>query len=156
MTFSKTRLGGLLFLALSIGYGYSAQSIALFPGEELEPFSARTLPYTLAVLGGLCSLFLVLFGKDELVEDSGNSELDIKLAASLLLTMVGYGLALEWLGFLLATILFLIIGFWLLGERRIKMLLGVSVPFTVGFWALLTQALDIYLAPGQVFTALGG
>jgi putative tricarboxylic transport membrane protein len=70
--------------------------------------------------------------------------------------MIAYGLALEWLGFLVATTLFLLIGFWLLGERRPKIMLAVSVPFTLGFWLLLTQALDIYLAPGQILYMFGG
>lgn len=156
MTLSKTRLGGLIFLVLSIGYGYSATSIPLFPGEEFEPFSARTLPYALAVMGALCSAFLILFGKDDTSGELDLASLDIRLSTSLLLLMVGYGLALEWLGFLIATILFLMIGFWLLGERRLKTIVLVAVPFTVGFWLLLTKALDIYLAPGQILNLFGG
>ena len=157
MSLSKTRIGGLTFLLLSIAYGYSATSIPLFPGEELEPFSARTLPYFLAILGCVLSLFLLLFGRDgDSVDEASTTDLDWRLAASLLALMVAYGLALEWLGFLIATILFLIIGFWLLGERRPKILLAVSVPFTLGFWSLLTKALDIYLAPGQILTIFGG
>lgn len=157
MMLSKNRIGGLLFLALSIGYGYSATSIPLFPGEELEPVSARSLPYVLAILGGLLSLALLLFDKgDDPAQSEQLSDLDWRLAASLLLLMIAYGLALEWLGFLLATLVFLMCGFWLLGERRPKVLLGVAVPFTVGFWALLTQALDIYLAPGSLMHLLGG
>jgi len=157
MLVSKTRIGGLTFLLLSIAYGYSATAIPLFPGEEAEPVSARTLPYFLAVLGCALSLFLLLFGRDgDGVDDGANADLDWRLAASLLLLMIAYGLALEWLGFLVATTLFLIVGFWMLGERRPKILLAVSVPFTVGFWLLLTQALDIYLAPGQILNMFGG
>ena len=157
MLVSKTRIGGLMFLLLSMAYGYSAMSIPLFPGEEAEPFSARTLPYFLAVLGSGLSLFLLLFGRDgDHVDNGVNADLDWRLAASLLLLMIAYGLALEWLGFLFATTLFLVIGFWMLGERRLKMLLVVSIPFTVGFWLLLTQALDIYLAPGQILNMFGG
>lgn len=156
MSLSKTRLGGLIFLVLSIAYGYSATSIPLFPGEEFEPFTARTLPFVLSSLGAICSAFLILFGKDETLGETNLAELDIRLAASLLLLMIGYGLALEWLGFLIATILFLAIGFWLLGEKRVKTIFLVAVPFTVGFWLLLTQALDIYLAPGQILNVLGG
>ena len=157
MSLSKTRIGGLLFLLLSVAYGYSATSIALFPGEETEPFGARTLPYFLAALGSGLSLFLLLFGSDgDRVEDNVGADLDWRLAAGLLVLMVAYGLALEWLGFLVATTLFLIIGFRMLGERRPGVLLAVSVPFTVGFWLLLTKALDIYLAPGQILNSFGG
>jgi putative tricarboxylic transport membrane protein len=156
MTLSKNRIGGLLFLLLSIAYGYSALDIALFPGEELEPVSARTFPYALAFLGAICSFALIVFDRgDESIDDGMAGELHWQLAAGLLLLMIGYGLALEWLGFLIATILFLTSGFWMLGERRPKILLAVAIPFTLGFWALLTQALDIYLAPGLLLNALG-
>jgi len=156
MNLSRTRIGGLAFLLLSLAYGYSATSIALFPGEESEPFSARTLPYFLAALGSALSLLLLLGRDEDRVEENANADLDWRLAAGLLVLMIAYGLALEWLGFLVATTLFLIVGFWMLGERRPRILLAVSVPFTVGFWLLLTQALDIYLAPGQILNSFGG
>jgi len=156
MNLSRTRIGGLAFLLLSVAYGYSATSIALFPGEESEPFSARTLPYFLAALGSALSLLLLLGRDEDRVEENANADLDWRLAAGLLVLMIAYGLALEWLGFLVATTLFLIVGFWMLGERRPGILLAVSVPFTVGFWLLLTQALDIYLAPGQILNSFGG
>ncbi len=70
--------------------------------------------------------------------------------------VVLFAVALEWLGFLVSTILFLIGGYWLLGERRIKTLLIASVPFAVFIWFSLSQLLDIYLAPGRLITMLFG
>lgn len=157
MNISRTRIGGLFFLLLSVAYGYSATSITMFPGEEMEPFTARTLPYFLATLGGALSLYLLLFGRDgQRVDKGADTDLDWQLAASLLLLMIAYGLALEWLGFLVATTLFLVVGFWLLGERRVTILFSVAIPFTAGFWLLLTRALDIYLAPGRLLNVFGG
>lgn len=157
MTLSKNRLGGLIFLLLSMTYGYTATEITLFPGEEFEPVTSRTFPYALALLGAICSLALIVFDREsESAGDGMSGDLHWRLAAGLLLLMIGYGLALEWLGFLIATILFLVCGFWMLGEHRPKILLAVAIPFTVGFWALLTQALDIYLAPGLILNFLGG
>lgn len=155
MTITKDRMGGLIFLALSIAYGYSATSIPMYPGDELEPFTARTLPYVLAVLGGLTSLCIVLLGRDgEALKEM--PALDLKLAVSLLLLMVVYGLTLEWLGFFLATSVFLMAGYWVLGERRKSILFWASFPFAGGFWLVLTQLLDIYLAPGELMQWLGG
>ncbi len=155
MTITKDRVGGLIFLAVSIAYGYSATSIPMYPGDELEPFTARTLPYVLAVLGGAISLFIVLLSRDgETLNDMPS--LNLKLAAGLLLLMVAYGLTLEWLGFFLATSLFLIAGYWVLGERRKSMLFWASFPFAGGFWLILTELLDIYLAPGELMLWLGG
>jgi len=65
--------------------------------------------------------------------------------------MVGYGLTIEPLGFLISTILFLSGGFWAMGERRIKIILLVSITVTVVFWFILTQLLKIYLEPGILY-----
>lgn len=61
MRLTKERFGGLLFLLLSLAYGYHATQIPGYPGDEYEPFTASTLPYALAGLGALLSLLLVLF-----------------------------------------------------------------------------------------------
>ena len=50
--------------------------------------------------------------------------------------------------FLLSTTLFLSAGFYILGERRLTMLLGVSSAFSLVFYLLMTQALGLYLSPG--------
>jgi putative tricarboxylic transport membrane protein len=47
-------------------------------------------------------------------------------------------------------------GYWLLGERRLRTLLLASVPFAVGFWLLLAKVLDIYLAPGKLWQLVLG
>lgn len=58
MHLTKERLGGLLFLLLSLAYGYHATQIPGYPGDEYEPFTASTLPYALAGAGALLSLLL--------------------------------------------------------------------------------------------------
>jgi putative tricarboxylic transport membrane protein len=60
--------------------------------------------------------------------------------------MVAYGLTVRPAGFLISTSLFLAIGFFILGERRWLVLLGVSVPLVVLFWLLMTQVLNVYIA----------
>ena len=69
-----------------------------------------------------------------------------------LVLMALYGLGLTYIGFVLATGLFLLAGFYLLGERRKLVLFGASFPFVIAFYLLLTQGLDIYLEPGLIFT----
>jgi len=66
--------------------------------------------------------------------------------------MALYGVGLTYIGFVLATSFFLLAGFYLLGERRKKVLFGASFPFVIAFYLLLTQGLDIYLEPGVIFT----
>jgi putative tricarboxylic transport membrane protein len=150
MTISKERIGALFFLVLSIVYGYLAYQIRLYPGDEYEAMTARTLPFVLSGLGILFSLVLLATGKRQ-DHVAGIAGLDWKPVILLMLLSLVYGLALDWLGFLVSTTLFLIAGFCILGETRPKILLLVAVPFVFIFWFGLTQMLDIYLAPGRIF-----
>ncbi|WP_067869846.1 tripartite tricarboxylate transporter TctB family protein [Neptuniibacter marinus] len=156
MMLTKDHIGGLVFLCLSVLYGYYAGSIHMLPGDEFEPFTARTVPYALAILGAVLSVGLLLTAKRSVENRLSLNGYDFALVAKLLLLIVCFGLALEWTGFMLATMLFLIAGFWMLGERRIKMLLLVSVPFAVSIWFILAKLLDIYLAPGQLYMQIFG
>ncbi len=140
-------------MLLSLAYGYHATQIPGYPGDEYEPFTASTLPYALAGAGALLSLLLICFpGGERLQRESGNW----RLVFALLLLMLAYGLALGWLGFLVATTLFLIGGIRLMGEQSLAFTCKVSLPFTLIFWALLTKGLNVYLEPGRLFTQLLG
>ncbi|WP_428622087.1 tripartite tricarboxylate transporter TctB family protein [Sedimenticola sp.] len=156
MTISKDHIGGLTFLLLSVTYGYYAGQISLLPGDEFEPFHAQTVPDALAVLGIGLSLLLLMTAHRSSASRISLVGYNFALVAKLLLLVVAFALALEWVGFLLSTIFFLIGGYWLLGERKPKTLLLASVPFAAGFWFVLTQLLDIYLAPGQLFRLFFG
>jgi len=162
---NKDLIGSLIFLALSIAYGASAQLIPFYPGDEYEPFTARTLPFVLSVLGAGLSFSLLISSlkntKDadaELIKPTLKSAVgyDWNTVIKLLALMIFYAVALKWLGFIIATTVFLFGGFWILGERRKKVLFGASLPFVVVFWFMLTQLLDIFLAPGQLFSVFGG
>lgn len=168
LSLNKDLIGGLIFLALSISYGLSAQLIPYFPGDEYEPFTARTLPYVLSVLGTVLSFSLVINAlreqqknkqqaSDELAVPTLKPALgyDWSTVIKLLAIMVVYAMGLKWMGFVIATTFFLFAGFWVLGERRKKILFGASLPFVLVFWFALTQLLDIYLAPGQLFALIG-
>lgn len=150
MTLSKERIGALFFLVVSIVYGYLASEIKLYPGDELDPMTAQTLPYVLSAMGIAFSLFLLING-DHKDFGSGFAHLNWKPVIALMLLTLFYGFSLDWLGFLISTTVFLIAGFRILGEKRIKVLLLVAVPFVFIFWFGLTQLLDIYLAPGRIF-----
>ena len=122
MTLTKDHIGGLVFLLLSVAYGYYGQQIPLLPGDEWEPFHARTLPDALAALGVVLSLVMLVTAERKPEGKLVLAGYDFGLVAKLLGAVLVFALALEWLGFLLATIVFLVSGFWLLGERRIKTL----------------------------------
>lgn len=157
LSLSRDRLSGLIFLLVCLIYGHQTTQIQLFPGDEYEAFTARTLPYLLTAAGIIMSLLLIIMSPATSNEqDSSRSEssLDWRLLTSFIILMTAYGVGLTWLGFVLATSLFLLVGFWLLGERRKLVLLGASFPFVTLFWLLLTKVLDIYLEPGYLFLSL--
>lgn len=156
MAITKDHIGGLIFLCLSVAYGYYAQEIPLLPGEEFEPFTPQTMPNALAFLCGILSIALIISGSRSEEDKLTLVGLRFRLIGALVLLVVIFALALEWLGFLVSTIIFLVIGYRLLGERRPKTLFLASVPFACGLWFILTQLLDIYLAPGRLMMIFGG
>ncbi|MGY5539256.1 tripartite tricarboxylate transporter TctB family protein [Vibrio brasiliensis] len=148
---SRDRVGAMIFLIVCLCYGYQTSQIPMFPGDEYEPFTARTLPTILTFIGVGLSLILLVTGQPD-VQSGAVLEFKWKLLIGFLVLMALYGVGLTYIGFVLATSLFLLAGFYLLGERRVKVLLGASFPFVIAFYLLLTQGLDIYLEPGVIFT----
>lgn len=150
----RDTVGPLILLVFCLVYGAFALQIDMFPGQELEAFTPRTLPIGLTILGVLLSLILIL----QSVKAGGGPSvaemvrgLDWGRTAALIVLMALYGLALSPLGFILSTIMFLLAGFLVLGERRPLVLLLAAVPLVVLFWALMTRVLGIYLEPGRLW-----
>ncbi len=147
----RDRVGAMIFLIVCLCYGYQTTQIPLFPGDEYEPFTARTLPTLLTFAGIGLSLLLLVAGKPD-KQSGAVVDFNWKLLIGFLVLMALYGVGLTYLGFVLATGFFLLAGFYILGERRKNILFGASFPFVVAFYLLLTQGLDIYLEPGVIFT----
>ncbi len=156
---TKDKVGALFFLVLSIAYGVLAFDIPLtFVGMD-EVFTARTLPFALAVAGAVVAFFILVLPS---AKTGGNAAigaafhgLNWKQVALLAGLMVFYGLTIRGIGFVLSTSLFLIGGFRVLGERRILVLLLASVPVVIMFWLLMTRVLGVYLDPGSLYFFLG-
>lgn len=150
MSLTKDRFGGLLFLLLSITYGYYAADIPLLPGDKFEPFHAQTMPYWLSGLGVIFSILLIVLKPALTMESESISNSNLVLMLGLMAFTFVFSVALPWLGFPITTSIFLASSYWLLGERRPKMLVFASVPFALVFWLLLTQVLDVYIAPARL------
>jgi len=150
MNVSRDSLAALLLFALFTSYGIEATQIDLFPGQEFEPFKPRTFPYGIALAGMALAAIRVLqtFRKGE-AHDAAVPTYDRKRVAILCIVMVGYGALFVPLGFILATTLFLLASFYTLGERRPTLLVVLPLSFTLLFWAVMTQLLGLYLAPGD-------
>lgn len=163
---TRDRLGAFLMLVFSIGYGVMIFDIPLLPFQANQAFTARTMPQALSLLGIALSLILLLrpagTGADEEAAwrramrqllrpapagEDGRRPHPLLRVGLLCLLMVVYGLTVRPFGFLLSTTFFLAGGMFVLGERRLWILLGVSIAIVVFFWVLMTQFLGVYIAP---------
>lgn len=149
---NNARISGLFFLGLFFTYGYLATDIRLDFWSEQENFNARSMPYLIAVFGMIVSLLLILLPSGP-TDWKAITRLKWIPAIILLLTMSIYGALFETLGFIVATMLFLVCSYAVLGERRIVAMLIASVPLVLGFW-LLMDFLGIRLNPGDLFVDL--
>jgi len=156
---AREKLGALLMLLFSIAYGAGAFSIPLSFLAQQDKFTSRTMPMALAGAGIVFSLLMILLptvdeaGKPSLSEITRGME--FKKTIYLLLLMVAYGILMTWIGFIIASIIFLMVGFRILGEKRIKRLVLGAVPLVFVLWMLMSLLLGVYIAPGEIFYILG-
>jgi putative tricarboxylic transport membrane protein len=153
------KVGALFFLAISISYGLVAFKIPLTLLAQQETFNARTMPFALSVLGALLSVLIIVLpaskeSKQEPVKLVFGG-LDWRRTGLIVVMMVVYAFAMTWLGFIIASILFLAGGFYILSERRIMILLAASIPLVIGIWLLMSKILGMYIAPGEIFYLMG-
>ena len=133
----------LLFLALSIGYGALAWGLENdFPGVGAE-FTPRTYPLVLAAIGALLALLLLRSEAPD--TQHPREQLAWTRLGWLAALMALYILGIRGVGLWLATVLFLIAGFLLLGERRWRWLLPVATGVAAAFHLLATRLLGIYI-----------
>ncbi len=135
------RLVALLILLFSLAYFVLAFGIKLPPSSDETPFSARTFPLVLGPLAMALSLALLL-------KPPGGEDVGRGLAWARALGLVGlmalYALAIDRLGFVVTSALFLAAGFYVLGERRMKVLLPIAATTALAFWTMFTL-LDVQL-----------
>lgn len=143
----------LIFMVISIVYGYTAYNFKLLPFEMNMPFLPNTMPMAMSVLGILISL-VILLSKSDMDDDEGEGMSLKRLkyyktgqAGSILAAMVVYALILRGVGFIPSTILFLFGSSWILGERKFFKMAMVAVIGTVPIWYLVQEVLGIYLKP---------
>ena len=129
------RLAALMILLFSLAYFALAFKIKLPPSSDDSPFSARTFPLVLGPLAMALSLALLV--KPPGGDDVGRG-LSWGRAGGLLGLMALYALAINHLGFVVTSALFLAGGFYVLGERRMKVLAPVAAVTAVGFWIMFT------------------
>ena len=153
---NRELLGPSLFLALFTLYAIVAWQIPLLPFEEYETVTSATLPKVYAAFGIIVCLLSIgatlLKPTEKTDADDVLEKSNVLRTFGLLILMVVYSAMLEPIGFLISTSAFLLIGFFVMGERRKKILLLASIPVAVVFWFLMTQVLGIYLVPGNLWS----
>lgn len=158
---TKNRVGSLFFLIFSSIYLFYAFDIHIMQVGYIEVMTARTFPYYLGLLGiGVSSLMFILsfvkFDIDDVLDFEKFKNFDFKKGLYFVLAMLFYGYTIRTLGFIIATIIFLIIGFKILEEKNLKIIIFTSFGVSIVFWLLLTQVLGVYMAQGMIFDQLIG
>ena len=153
---NRDRLGAFLLLTFSLFYLRSAFLIPVDPFDAELGFTSKTLPIGLAACAILVSTLLFVPASDR---DSAKLA-DVvrhyrwKPVLALVLLMGIYAAAFDYLGFVVASVLFLQAAFIVLGERRILISVSVSVGLVLFLWILLTQVFGLYLNKGALFSAV--
>ncbi len=156
----------MIVLLISLAYGYSAffmMDEGLAPFMRRNPIWPSTFPKILCVLAVICSL-MILLGFEKGSREPKASEIDYRRltdyklgqALGLLALMVAYALLLRPAGFLLSTMGFLMIGSYLLGERKYLIMIVVAAMAAGIVWYLVDQVLGIFLSPLPTFLSSGG
>lgn len=153
------KAGALILLTFSIAYGLLAFKVPLTFLGQREAFNARTMPFALGIIGAILSVLILVLpsgrtDKAEKVKDVFRG-LDWSSVGLLIGIMIFYSLTLRFLGFVISSIIFLVGGFFILGERRIWLLFVSSVPLVLFIWFLMSRILGMYIAPGEIFYLLG-
>ncbi len=153
---NRNRIGALLLLAFALAYLRQAFSIPLDPTAS-EAFTPRTLPI------GLASAMIVLALVQLLLPRAGSDGLVASLrgfrwapASGLVVLMLLYSLSFAYLGFAIASFLFLMLGFRVLGETRLVVGAAIAGGLVVFLWTLLTQAFGLYIDNGALLRWLSG
>ena len=152
----------LVLLGICLTYGYTAwftMDGSLPPFMQRNPIWPSTFPKVLSILGIIATTIILLgFEKAEPKEADIDyrrlGEYHLGQALLLLALMVAYALCLRPVGFLISTSGFLILGSFILGERKWHVMLPVAAFATIFVWYLVQEVLGIYMRPLPGF--LGG
>ena len=142
MRINLSRISALIFLLLFSIYSYLSGEISVFTFDVDAPFNAKTFPRLISYIGILFSLLAFIFSKNE---DEPVSQYEWIKVFVLFVLVFTYGLIIKTVGFFLSTNLFLIIAYYYLGVRSVKLIFFCSVPVVAGLQFMLHELLDVYI-----------
>lgn len=157
---TKNAIGSIFFLAFSCFYFFNVFNIKKMPGGQFEVMTASTFPFYIGIGGIIISLLILILSFVKKDTDFLSIEylktLDFKTTIYFILAMIFYGFTIRTLGFIISTIIFLLIGFLLLKEKNIKRILLISCGVSIGFYLLLNNVLGVYIDPGMLYEFIIG
>ena len=145
----------LVLLGICLAYGYAAwftMDGSLAPFMKRNPIWPSTFPKVLSVLG-ILTTSVILLGlekaepKEADIDYRRLGEYHLGQAILLLALMIAYALCLRPLGFLISTSALLILGSFILGERKWHIMLPVALIAAISVWYLVQEVLGIYMRP---------
>ena len=145
----------LVLLGVCLAYGYAAwftMDGSLAPFMKRNPIWPSTFPKVLSVLG-ILTTSVILLGlekaepKEADIDYRRLGEYHLGQAILLLALMIAYALCLRPLGFLISTSALLILGSFILGERKWHIMLPVALIAAVSVWYVVQEVLGIYMRP---------
>lgn len=151
---TKNAIGSIFFLVFSCFYFFNVFNIKKMPGSQFEVMTASTFPFYIGLAGIIISVLLLVLtfiNKDrDFLSMEYLKSLDFKTTGLFIIAMIFYGFTIRTLGFIIATIIFLSIGFFILKERNIKRVFLISIGVSIGFYLILNNLLGVYIDPGMV------
>ncbi len=132
---------------LLFGGIYLLEGIRIPPAAIGDPLGPRVFP---TVLGGV----MLVCGGALLLRPAaphGAATLTRRFFGPVLLLcglLVAYALSLSWIGYPVATCVFMVIAAGMMGERSLIRSLAIALTFSVGMYVLFTRFLLIPLPPG--------
>ena len=151
---SLERCVALFFLVISLIYGLAAFNYPLLPFERNMAFLPNTMPMVLSVLGTVLSLLLLLStstAPEQPSETTTFARPHIVQTILLLTAMVVFSLSLRPVGFLLSTCLFLVCAGFILGERKLHIMIPIAAISAFSIWYLVQEVLGIFMRPWPGF-----
>ena len=146
---SKNRFGAVVIFGFSIAYGVIALHFPVPPAFS-DSASPSSFPISLSAAGIIVSMLIFLLPATSAPTMPELTSKGILRVCLLLLLMIFYGFVIKIFGFFVSTILFLSIGFSIMGERKLKVILLTATVTAFIFWVSLTQFLKIYLDSGSL------
>ncbi|HUJ89037.1 MAG TPA: tripartite tricarboxylate transporter TctB family protein [Syntrophorhabdales bacterium] len=147
---------GMFLLALSIGVCVKAYRLGLGSGSSPGP---GFIPFAIAALLGLMSIYLCLRGVIQIVkgyrEKEAFKEVGWRKALLVLIVLAGYGAFFNFLGFPLATFVFMMSLLWMVGRQKLRLSLTVALLTAACAYILFVVLFDLPLPRGSFWYLFG-